>query len=39
MKNASFYPEEDTEFAPLSLNSFLCPYSPCGAETRVNFPG
>lgn len=25
MKNASFWPEEDTEFAPLSLYSFLCP--------------
>lgn len=25
MKNASFCPEEDTEFAPLSLYSFLCP--------------
>lgn len=24
MKNASFCPEEDTEFAPLSLYSFLC---------------
>lgn len=24
-KNASFWPEEDTEFSPLSLYSFLCP--------------